>query len=88
MQRLQSLLVKQVASILPQTSSLITPGTQTQGQRAISPHRQWLTHYRAHRVPVRLGDNSVVWSEGVGVCWFEPMLQGSPALLVRFSNVL
>ena len=35
MQHLQSLLVKQVASILPQTSSLITPGTQTQGQHAI-----------------------------------------------------
>ena len=35
MQRLQSLLMKQVASILPQTSSRITPGTQTQGQRAI-----------------------------------------------------
>jgi len=30
----------------------------------------------------------VVWSEGVGVCWFEPILQGSPAPLVRFSNVL
>jgi len=30
----------------------------------------------------------VVWSEGVGVCWSEPMLQGSPAPLVRFSNVL
>jgi len=54
----------------------------------MTSHRQWLTHYRAHRVPVRLGDNSVVWSEGVGVCWFEPMLQGSPAPLVRFSNVL
>jgi len=38
MQHLQSLLVKQVASILPQTSSLITPGTQTQGQHAIWPH--------------------------------------------------
>jgi len=54
----------------------------------MTPHRQWLTHYRAHRVPVRLGDDSVVWSEGVGVCWFEPVLQGSSAPLVRFSNVL
>jgi len=35
MLRLRSLLVKQVASIFPQTSSIITPGTQTQGQRAI-----------------------------------------------------
>ena len=49
----------------------------------MTPHRQWLTHYRAHRVPVRLGCNSVVWSEGVGVCWFEPILQGSPAPLLR-----
>jgi hypothetical protein len=37
---------------------------------------------------VRLGDSSVVWSEGASVCWFEPQLKGSPAPLVRFSNVL
>ena len=86
---LQSSLVKQVASSHRQTSSLITPGTRTQGPCAIlTPHREWLTHYQPHRVPVQLGDNSVVWSEGVGVCWFEPMLEGSPAPLVRFSNVL
>jgi transposase InsO family protein len=54
----------------------------------VTPHKQWLTHYSAHRVPVRLGDNSVVWSEGIGVCWFEPMLEGSPAPLVHFSDVL
>jgi transposase InsO family protein len=51
-------------------------------------HKEWLTHYRPHRVPVRLGDNRIVWSEGVGVCWFEPLLEGIPAPLVRFSNVL
>jgi hypothetical protein len=34
MLHLQSLLVKQVASSLPQTPPLITPGTQTQGPRA------------------------------------------------------
>jgi hypothetical protein len=54
----------------------------------MTPHKEWLTHYGPHRVPVRLGDSSVVWSEGVGVCWFEPLLEGSPAPLVRFSNVL
>jgi hypothetical protein len=54
----------------------------------MTPHKEWLTHYRPHRVPVRLGDSSVVWSEGVSVCWFEPQLEGSPAPLVRFSNVL
>jgi len=52
------------------------------------PHKGWLTHYKPHRVPVRLGDNSIVWSEGIGVCWFEPLLEGYPGPLVRFSNVL
>jgi len=45
----------------------------------------------AHPLQISLGpcvDNSVVWSEGVGVCWFEPMLEGSPAPLVYFSKVL
>ena len=53
----------------------------------MTPHREWLTHYQPHWVPVQLGDN-VVWSEGVCVCWFEPMLEGSPVPFVRFSNVL
>jgi len=70
----------------PSDLILITPGTQTQGP--YDPTQAVATHYRAHRVPVQQEDNSVVWSEGVGVCWFEPMLQGSPAPLVRFSNVL
>ena len=88
---LQSSLVRQVASSHRQTSSLITPGTWNPDTGAtchMTPHREWLTHYQPHRVPVLLGDNSVVWSEGVGVCWFGPMLEGSPAPLVHFSNVL
>jgi len=28
----------------------------------MTPHRQWLTHYRAHRVPVRLGDTVAVFN--------------------------
>jgi hypothetical protein len=54
----------------------------------MTPHKEWLTHYQPHHVPVQLGDSSIVWSEGVGVCWFEPQLEGSPAPLVCFSNVL
>ena len=52
------------------------------------PHKGWLTHYTPHHVPVRLGDNSIVWSEGIDVCWFEPLLEGHPEPLVQFSNVL
>jgi len=52
MQRLQSLLVKQVAF----TNHSWNPDTGAMCH--MTPHRQWLTHYRARRVPVRLGDNS------------------------------
>jgi hypothetical protein len=38
------------------------------------------------RVPVQLEDNSVVWSEGIGVCWFEPMLEGSRARGTRAAQ--
>ena len=72
------------ASCIHSPSDLITNHSWNPDTGAtchMTPNRQWLTHYRAHWVPVRLGDNSVVWSEGVGVCWFEPMLQGSPAPL-------
>jgi hypothetical protein len=43
----------------------------------MTPHKQWLTHYRAHRVPVRLGDNSVVWSEGIVSAGLSQCLRGA-----------
>ena len=87
-QHLQSLLVKQVASCPLQTLSLINTGTQTRGHMPYDAALGWLTHYMPHRVPVQLGDNSIVWSEQIGACWFEPLLEGYPGPLVRLSNVL
>jgi len=86
MPHLQSLLVKQVASCPLQTSSLINTGTQTQGPCATDTAQGWFTHYKPHHI--QLGNNSIVWSEGIGVCWFEPLLEGNPGPLVQFSNVL
>jgi hypothetical protein len=39
-------------------------------------------------LPIRLGDDSVVYSAGVGKVWFEPLLSGHPAPLVHLSRVL
>ena len=43
---------------------------------------------KPHRVHIRLGDHSVVFSEGMGSVWFEPVLDGLPGPAVRISNVL
>ena len=53
-------LVRQVASSLHQTSSLITPGTQTLGHVPYDATQRVAHPLPTHRVPVRLGDNSVV----------------------------
>ena len=38
--------------------------------------------------PIHLGDNSVVYSAGVGKVWFEPLLSGHPAPPVCLSRVV
>jgi hypothetical protein len=54
----------------------------------MTSHKEWISEYIPLRVPIRLGDNSVVFSEGVGKVWFEPLLYGRLAPLVFFSRVL
>ena len=62
------------------------PGTGA--MHHIMLHKWWLTHYKTHHVPVQLGDNSIIWSEGIGVCWVESVLEGHPEPLAQFSNIL
>ena len=54
----------------------------------MTPHKGWIYNMMPHRVPIRLGDHSIVFSEGVGSVWFEPVLEGHPGPAVRISNVL
>jgi hypothetical protein len=54
----------------------------------MTSHKEWIVDYIPLRLPIRLGDNSVVYSAGVGKVWFEPMLSGHSAPLVCLSRVL
>ena len=54
----------------------------------MTPQLDWIHDMKPHRVPIRLGDHSVVFSEGMGSVWFEPVLDGLPGPAVRISNVL
>ncbi len=52
------------------------------------PHRHWFHQYTPRKVPIRLADNSVVYSAGIGTVHFHPLLDGKKAPhVVQFSRV-
>jgi hypothetical protein len=54
----------------------------------MTSHKEWIVDYIPLKLPIRLGDDSVVYSAGVGKVWFEPMLSGHHAPPVCLSRVL
>jgi hypothetical protein len=38
----------------------------------LTPHRSWFTSYSPHRIPIRIANNAVVYSAGIGSVQFEP----------------
>ena len=54
----------------------------------MTPHRHWLRTYTPKRVPIKLADNTVIYSAGVGSVVFHPNLEGKRGRAVEFSNVL
>ena len=48
----------------------------------MTPHRHWFKELKPHKVPIKLADNSVVYSEGIGTVIFRPKdTKLSPILL-------
>lgn len=54
----------------------------------MTPHRHWLRNYKPFCIPIRLADNSIVYSEGVGSVVFNPTLGAKQACPVEFTSVL
>ena len=54
----------------------------------MTPHRYWLRDYTPLRVPIRLADNTVVYSEGIGSVVFNPIISGKVMRPVEFTHVL
>ena len=52
------------------------------------PYRHWLCNYTPKCIPIKLADNTVVYSAGVGSVVFHPNLEGKRGRAVEFSNVL
>jgi len=50
--------------------------TDTGATAHMTPHRHWLRNYSALRVPVKLANGEIVYSEGVGSLRFKPLVDG------------
>ena len=42
----------------------------------MTPHRHWVRNYSPLRMPIRLADNSIIYSSGVGTVVFNPVIGG------------
>ncbi|KAJ3910869.1 hypothetical protein F5877DRAFT_86864, partial [Lentinula edodes] len=62
--------------------------TDTGATSHMTPHRNWIRNYTPHRVPIRLADHTVVYSEGIGEVLFTPIVDGKEVRQVLFSRVL
>ena len=54
----------------------------------MTPHRHWVHNYTPLRIPIRLADNRVIYSSGVGTVVFNPVIDGKPLQTLEFTKVL
>ena len=54
----------------------------------MTPHRHWFRSYEPFVIPIRLTDNQVVYSAGVGSVVFELKIEGRKGRPVEFTRVL
>lgn len=54
----------------------------------MTPHRHWFNTYEPCVVPIKLADNSIVYSAGVGTVIFMPVLKGQATRHMEFTKVL
>ena len=62
--------------------------TDTGATSSMTPHKSWIRNYKPHRVPIRLADNSVIYSEGIGSVCFRPLINNTHARDIEFTKVL
>ena len=54
----------------------------------MTPHRHWMHNYTPKRVPVKLADETIIYSAGIGSVYFEPEIGGRKTELIEFTRVL
>ena len=54
----------------------------------MTPHRHWFNTYKPHVTPIRLANNQVIHSTGIGSVCFKLIVNGKPGQLLEFHRVL
>ena len=62
--------------------------TDTGATSHMTPHERWIRNYTPYRVPIRLADNRIIYSKGVGSVVFRPVINGKQSRDVEFTRVL
>ena len=62
--------------------------TDTGATSHMTPHKHWFRSYSPHVVPIRLANNSIIYSAGIGSVEFQPVIGGIPKCPVVFHDVL
>ncbi|KAI5116502.1 hypothetical protein M0805_000604 [Coniferiporia weirii] len=62
--------------------------TDTGATCYMMPHRHWFFSYSSQRTPVKLTNNSVIYSAGIGSVRFQSVVNGKLGRLLEFEHVL
>ena len=54
----------------------------------MTPHKNWIRNYTQYRVPIRLADHHIIYSEGVGSVLFRPIINGKQFRDIELTRVL
>ena len=54
----------------------------------MTPHRHWIHDYTQLSIPIKLADNTIIYSAGVGTVIFNPVVRGKSSRAVAFTRVL
>jgi len=70
------------------SSNVFHWNTDTGATSIMTPHRHWIHNYTHYRVPIKLADDRIIYSAGVGSVVFRPTIHGRIGRDVEFSRVL
>ena len=51
-------------------------------------HRHWMHNLTPYRIPIRLADGTIIYSEGIGSVKFNAVMHSQEMMPLEFSNVL
>ena len=78
----------ETSSFMHQLASSFDWNTDSGATSHMTPHRHWIRNYRPLRLPIRLADDLIVYSAGVGSVVFNPTIRGKTMRPVEFTRVL